>query len=382
MSSDSPLFKHWPEPSHTPRIPLSHPSLGRNEKRNLARAFGSTQISGTGYFVEKSERQLSEILHSNALVVSNGSVALTLALRALGIGAGDEVIVPSLTYAATASSVVNVGAIPRFVDSNLDSWNIHSEGISKIISRKTKAIVVVDLYGNPAEMFNIHQLARARNIQIVQDSAEAFGAKYLGSELGQYADISTYSFFANKIISCGEGGAVTTKNPSLLEKMRLLRGQGMSPKIRYYFEEPGFNFRLSNLSAAILSAQLDRADELLEKRMRIYDLYRQFLMIEYKEPTPPEDSQQSPWLFSIRLPGISMQKKYLLAETLAKKGIQTRPIFYPLPTMPAFNYPKSKENSSDLASSLISREGLSLPTYPELKKRQIIEICQIINKLN
>lgn len=371
--------ENWPEPESTPRIPLSKPDLGSAEKRNLRRAYKSTQISGTGYFVEKSESQISEILQSEALVVSNGSVAITLALRALGIGPNDEVIVPSLTYAATASAVVNIGATPKFVDSNLHSWNIHAEDIAKLVTIKTKAIIVVDVYGNPAEMMEINQLAKKHKISIVQDSAEAFGATYLGAPLGQYADVSTYSFFANKVITCGEGGAVTTNNASLLSRMRLLRGQGMSQKSRYFFEEAGYNFRLSNLSAAILSAQLTRSNELIEKRLKVFQLYRENLFISHIEPEPPSESLLSPWLFSVRLPHISIAQKRKVAETLAQLGIQTRPLFYPLPSMPAFDTWTDGGEDNIKNAKLISDQGISLPTFPNLSSKQILEICKVVN---
>lgn len=379
MSVKTIAAENWPEPEHSPRIPLSKPDLGSAEKRNLRRAYKSTQISGTGYFVEKSESQISEILQSAALVVSNGSVAITLALRALGIGPNDEVIVPSLTYAATASAVVNIGATPKFVDSNLHSWNIHAEDIARLITIKTRAIIVVDVYGNPAEMIKIHELAKKHKIAIVQDSAEAFGALYLGAPLGKYADVSTYSFFANKVITCGEGGAVTTNNPTLLSRMRLLRGQGMSQKSRYFFEEAGYNFRLSNLSAAILSAQLTRSSELIEKRLEVFRLYRKNLFISHIEPESPDASLLSPWLFSVRLPQISTAKKRELAEALARLGIQTRPLFYPLPSMPAFETWTNGGDDNILNAKLISDQGLSLPTFPSLTSKEIREICKVVN---
>jgi perosamine synthetase len=370
---------NWPEPERSLKIPLAKPDLGLAEKRNLMRAYRSTQISGMGYFVEKSENQISEILQTQALVVSNGSVAITLALRALGVGVGDEVIVPSLTYAATASAVVNIGATPRFVDSDLESWNIRAEDVARVISSRTKAILVVDLYGNPAEMLKIHNLAQVHKLAIIQDSAEAFGAKYLGNQLGKYADISTYSFFANKIITCGEGGAVTTNNTSLLNKMRLLRGQGMSQTSRYFFEEAGYNFRLSNLSASILSAQLARSNELIEKRLKVFEKYRRYLEIEALEPKSPLDSNLSPWLFSVRLPGISLIKKRELATLLAKQGIQTRPLFYPLSSMPAFESWVDKSRDEFYTANLISNQGISLPTFPRLRTKQIREICKLVN---
>ena len=379
MSINKACDTNWPEPERSPRIPLAKPDLGFAEKRNLERAYRSTQISGMGYFVEKSENQISEILQTQALVVSNGSVALTLALRASDVGVGDEVIVPSLTYAATASAIVNIGATPRFVDSDLESWNICAEDVAKVISSRTKAIVVVDLYGNPAEMLKIHNLAQMHKLVIIQDSAEAFGAKYLGNQLGMYADISTYSFFANKIITCGEGGAVTTNNTSLLNKMRLLRGQGMSQTSRYFFEEAGYNFRLSNLSASILSAQLTRTNELIEKRLKVFEKYRRYLEIETFEPKLPLDSALSPWLFSVRLPKISFNKKREIAALLAGQGIQTRPIFYPLSSMPAFESWVDKTRDKFYNAELISNQGMSLPTFPSLKTKHIREICKVLN---
>jgi perosamine synthetase len=161
--------------------------------------------------------------------------------------------------------------------------------------------------------------------------------------------------------------------------MRLLRGQGMSQSSRYLFEEAGYNFRLSNLSASILSAQLARSSELIEKRMRVFQIYRNNLLINYSEPEPPKDSSISPWLFSIRVPEISILKKKRLADTLAQQGIQTRPIFYPLPSMPAFKAWANIEPMNITNAEVISNQGFSLPTFPTLTSKQILKICAIIN---
>ena len=226
------------------------------------------------------------------------------------------------------------------------------------ISPKTKAVIVPHIYGMPADLKPILDFCRASGVFVIEDAAEALGASYQGANVGTLADIGTYSFFPNKLITSGEGGLCVTNNPELDAKMKLLKSQGMSFSLRYVFDEPGFNFRLSGIQAAILQAQLQRFDELFSDRLSSEQSWRHSLL-KIKEPEAVYEHVRAPWIFSFRIEGINPISKRLLAKELAGLGIETRPVFYPLPLMPAF----SRFRSTDFDNSVtISDESLSLPT--------------------
>ena len=209
-------------------------------------------IGANGYYTKLVEADFSKHFEANALLVSNGSVALTLALVSLNIRPNDEVIIPNLTYAATASAVINIGAIPVLCDVELETWNMSPSELRKKITQKTKAIIVVHLYGLPANMDEINKIAREHSLSIIEDSAEAFGAEYKRKLVGTLGDVGTFSFFPNKIITSGEGGLVISIKSEVYKSMRLLLGQDMSENNRNYFLKPGCNFRMSELNACIL----------------------------------------------------------------------------------------------------------------------------------
>lgn len=366
----------WPQPSRC-EIPIANTLFTASERSNVIEAIDSGWISSNGKWNEQAENALSKLIGVESLLVSNGTVALTLALRALGIKSGDEVIVPSLTFAATASAVATIGAIPIFCDVNKLNWNTDEENLHSLISKKTKAIIAVHLYGFPAPMKEIVALARKFNIFVIEDCAEAPLATIGGLNVGSYGDASTYSFFANKLISCGEGGAVASKNPDILSRMRLLRGQGMDTSRRYYFVEPGFNFRLSNIQAAILSAQLEKALDIKKSWNQQHEQYRIQLLkqgVDFTEQKLEKDQESSPWLYTILLNQISIEKKLDLAIYLANKGVETRPVFFPLHQMPAF-----LSSSKSIVNAIeISREGISLPTGSHMNESTIEFVVQEI----
>ena len=298
-----------------------------------------------------------------------------LALKALGIGDSDEVLVPNLTYAATASSVINVGAVPILCDVDIDSWGISIDSMKRMISSRTKAIIVVHLYGVPAKMASIMDFANKHGLFVIEDCAESFLAQSAGKQVGTFGDIATYSFFANKLVTSGEGGAVSTNDKELLEKMRLLRGQGMDPLHRYHFLFPGFNFRMTNLQAAVLFGQLERLNEISRLRKDIEEKYRVKLSRWISGQILQEDDLQAPWLFTTRLRDITSERKLELAQRLAEHGIETRPLFYPLSDMPAFSSLRADDYSS---SRIISREGISLPTGHHVDNQKMDSICKIL----
>ena len=256
------------------KYPVAKPDLSKLEKKYLNEAINSGWISSSGNYIDKFESQFAKKCSvDHAIAVSNGTVALHLALMALGIGKGDEVIVPSLTYIASANAVRYVGANPVFCDVSKETWCMTYESIEKVITKRTKCIIVVHLYGNVANMDQVNLLARKRNIKVIEDAAEATFAKFNRKPVGSLSDVATFSFYGNKIITSGEGGALTTNNNDLAKQIRLLKGQGMSDTKRYFFPIIGYNYRMTNICAAILCAQLERVDTLIEKRERINHLY-------------------------------------------------------------------------------------------------------------
>ena len=364
----------WPQPELV-TTPIAHPILGELESKCLNQALQSGWIGANGKFTKNCENYLSFFFDSNALLVSNGSVALILALRALNVGYGDEVLLPDLAYAATASSVIAVGATPIFCDVELDSWSISIAELHKKISPKTKAIIVVHSYGMPADISSISKFASERNLSLIEDCAESFGAEFNGQKVGTFGDVGTFSFFPNKLLTSGEGGCVIAKNPDLYNKMKLLRGQGMSFSHRYYFLVPGFNFRITELQAAILWAQLEQLSALWKKRESSEMIYRDELSDFGSIPIADYDYLRAPWIFTIRLTDFDLTRKISLALKLAKLGIETRPVFYPLSSMPAF---KSLYGSRNPNADLISKEGISLPTGHHVKKKVYAHIIKII----
>jgi perosamine synthetase len=334
-------------------------------------------IGSNGPFNLRAETLLSEFFDQECLTVANGSVAIILALRALGIGPGDEVLVPDLTYAATASSVINVGAKPVLCDVNLDDWAISIGSMTAAITPKTKAVIVVHLYGQPADMRAQKEFCQQNNLYLIEDCAETFGGIYDGSKVGTFGDISTFSFFANKLITSGEGGAVTSANPVLISKMHLLRGQGMDPERRYYFLEAGYNFRMTNLQAAILSGQIERFTEIHQQRTHVENLYNELLAENSTRIINFPNRTSAPWLYTTTLKNISEPMRYQIAQQLALKGIETRPIFWPLSLMPAFSkYKQRHENTTALS---ISQSGITLPTGVQVDDEDIRLISRTIN---
>jgi perosamine synthetase len=297
---------------------------------------------------------------------------LSLALAALNIGSGDEVLVPALTFAATASAVVWSGASPVFCDSNLDDWIISIESMREALTPKTKAIIVVHLYGVLGNMKKIMEFARENKLMVIEDSAEALFANRTETDRG---DVTTYSFFANKLITSGEGGAVSTNDPHLYKKMEILRGQGMDPSRRYYFLEPGFNFRMSNLQAAVLMGQLTQIEIISEMRLNQENRYQGILGSKFTRPEPGTKAVRVPWIYTAAIVETYTGKKFEIAEKLARTGIETRPVFYPLDEMPAFQKFSRIEN---LTARHIASRGISLPTGPHVTTDIQDEICEII----
>ena len=361
------------------RLPVMEPVLKGKEVEYVLDCLATNWISSQGKYVEQFQNKFSEYqIVNNALCVSNGTAALHLAMAALEIGRDDEIILPDLTFVAPASMAVLCGAKPIFVDVDLKTWTIDPAAIEERITSRTKAIVPVHLYGHPCDMDPIMEIAKRYNLYVIEDCAEALGAVYKGRKVGTIGDVGTFSFFANKVITTGEGGMVTTNNPELHNKMQLLRDHGMTREKRYWHHVAGFNYRLTNLQAAIGLAQMEKIDEFLENRKKIVARYDGHLKDIKGISLPPRAkwAKNIYWLYSIiideKVTGIS--RDTLMAE-LSVHGIDTRPFFYPLHQQPPFCSEAARPfpHSNWLASN-----GLSLPTSNNINLEDVDKVCSAI----
>lgn len=359
-------------------FPVAIPNLNGNEFKYLNDAFLSSWISSSGEYISKFEGGFASYCGvKHGVAVSNGTVALHLALVSLGVGPGDEVIVPDLTFAATINAVIHAGATPVIVDIESESWCIDPNEIALAITDKTKAIIPVHLFGQPCDMDAIMTLARKHGLFVIEDCAQSHGAEYKGQKVGSFGDISCFSFFGNKVITTGEGGMCLTNDARLNEKMRVLRDHGMSKSKRYWHEVIGFNYRMTNLQAAIGLAQLERIDDILENR-RVYEQsYKKlFANKEVSFQADLADRKRITWLVSL-LFNKSPEELTHYTQMLKEAGLDVRPFFYPLSEMPI--YQKYCSKPCPIAHE-ISKKGLNFPTYESLK--DVHEIERIIVELN
>jgi len=366
------------------RIPLATPDLGGNEEKYVVAAIRSTWISSSGEYVRRFEDEFARVCGArSAIGVSSGTVALHLALLALDVRPGDEVLVPSLTYVATANAVRYVRGEPVFVDVDPGTWCIDPAKIEDAITPRTVGIIPVDLYGHPADMDAINHLAGVHGLWVIEDAAEAHMGAYKGRPVGSLAPLSTFSFYGNKIFTSGEGGAITLNDRHLELRLRTLRGQGMDPLRRYYFPVTGYNFRLTNVACAILCAQLERREEILSRRGKIFQSYRAALSRIPGIGFQPVASwaQPAPWLFCITVdPKEYGRSRDELAALLAEDGIETRPFFIPLHQLPPFREGSRARNERLPTTESLAERGLNLPTYPGLSEAQIDTVTSAICK--
>ena len=352
-------------------FPVAIPNLNGNEFKYLTDAFMSTWISSSGEYIVRFEEEFSKYSDCKyGVAVSNGTVALHLALVVLGIGEGDEVIVPDLTFAATINTVLHAGATPVIVDVEEDSWCIDPKAIERAITPKTKAIIPVHLYGQSCDMATIMEIAKQYNLKVIEDCAEAHGAMFDGKKVGSFGDIGCFSFYGNKVITTGEGGMCTTNNEELNSKIRVLRDHGMSKTKRYWHDVVGYNYRLTNLQAAIGVAQLERIDNIHTNRRQYENSYKEVLK-DTKSFTFQKDlpnRQRITWLVSILLDDSIDRDSYILK--LKNHGIDARPFFYPLSDMEI--YAKYCKEDTEISHKL-SKIGLNLPTYETLKSADEIQ---------
>ena len=361
-------------------LPVAEPFLGEKELLYVNECVLTGWVSSAGKFVTKFEEIFADFCDvEQAITTSSGTSALHLALLACNIGPGDEVIVPSLTFIATANAVAYTGARPIFVDSEPSTWNINPVEIKEAITAKTKAIIPVHVYGHPSNMDPILDIAREYSLAVVEDAAEAHGALYKGKKVGSLGDMGMFSFYGNKIITTGEGGMIVTDNNDLAEKIRILRDHGMDPDRRYWHSVLGYNYRMTNIQAALGVAQMERINQIVKQKRRNAILYNKGLQDISGITLPPEAAwaRNIYWLYSILIDEeeFGMSSKELRSQ-LKERGIETRPLFPPVHQQPIYNTGQSLP-----VCEMLAHCGLSLPSSVNLNWNEIERITGEIRNI-
>lgn len=355
--------------------PVSQPSIGDLEIAYVEDAVRSGWISSLGPYVDRFEAEFAAFCGtSHAVSVSNGTVAIHLALVALGIGPGDEVIVPDLSFIATANAVLMAGATPVFADIDAETLCVDAASAARAITPRTKAIMPVHLYGHPADMTAIGQVARDNGLLVIEDAAEAHGAEWDGKRVGSFGAAATFSFYGNKNLTTGEGGMITTNDGALAARLRHLRDHAMSKEKRYWHNELGYNYRLTNLQAALGCAQLERADAMLGRRREIFERYQASLAgrqdIRLNRTAP--GALHSYWMICAEFEGLTAANRDGFIAALKDRGVDTRPYFYPMSAMPYLTAADTP------VSHKVAQAGLNLPTYIDLQDGDIDWICGVL----
>jgi perosamine synthetase len=356
------------------RLQIARPDMSHREFRAVLDAFLSSWISSKGPYVERFEEGFARFTGArHGIAVSNGTVALHLALVALGIGPGDEVIVPDLTFAATINAVLYCGATPVIVDVDRGTWCMSLAAVEEACTAKTKAILPVHLYGRPAEIGPIAAFCANHRLSLIEDCAEAHGARYAGRPVGQFGDISCFSFYANKIVTTGEGGMCLTGSAELARALRVLRDHGITPNRSYWHERVGYNYRITNLQAAIGHSQIWRIEETLARNRRIAEMYRQKLDgIRGVRFPPPLDPIYQPvvWLACVTVPA---DKRNDLLIAALEANIEMRPFFHSLSSLPLYQtFGRACPNSRELAAT-----GINLPTSHAIDAQVVDRVAKV-----
>lgn len=358
---------------------LDAPNVGDLEKRYLNDAIDAGYVSTIGPFVMEFEKRFAGYLGvRKAVSTQSGTAAIHVALHELGIGPGDEVIVPALTFIATVNPVVYVGATPIFVDVDEKTWNIAPKEIEKNITEKTKAIIPVHIYGNPCSMDEIMRIAKKHNIYIVEDATESLGARYKGKHTGTFGDFGCFSFNGNKVITTGGGGMVVGDKEKRLDHIKFLINQARDESKEYYHPEIGFNDRMTNIEAALGLAQLERLDYFLEKKRAFNNIYRQELSsIKYIDFQQEHDGAQSAWWLTCVIFKDDIDVT-ALQERLKERRIPARRIFTPVVEFPPY---KDYKRADYRNSYHICERGLSLPGSTLNSEEDIYFICKTLREL-
>lgn len=365
-------------------VPVNELLIGEKELEYVSEAVRSGWISSEGKFIRAFEEKFSIYVNrKHGITVNNGTNALILALRALDFPESSEIIIPSFTIISCALACVYNDLVPVFVDSEEDTWNIDVTKIQKKISKKTKAIMPVHIYGHPCDMDPISEIAKKNNLVIVEDFAEAIGSEYKGRKCGGFGKISCASFYANKVVTTGEGGMCLTDDQHLAERLRKLKNLVFIPEKRFFHKELGFNFRMTNVQAAIGLAQLESIEERVEKKIWIGKTYTKLLKpLENKGmirlQVKKDWAKNTYWMFGVVLNEEKGLKAVEVMKKLEKGGIQTRPFFYPMYLQPAFkNFSWFKKEKLPVSKKLYEY-GFYLPSGLALTEEQLYHVCEAV----
>ena len=343
------------------QISVSQPVLNGNERQYVQNALDKNELSWRGRYVRTFEREFAAYVGtSHALTCSSGTAALHLALRALNVQPDDAVIVPALTYVATANAVRYCDALPTICDVDPRTWTISPTALEDLLAEsnghRVAGVIIVHLYGVPCDMDRLRYICAQQGLWIIEDAAQAFGARWNGEAVGSLTDIAAFSLFANKIITTGEGGMVSTSNQEFALRMAYLRGQCQDKPGEYFHSEVGFNYRMTNLQAALGLAQLEQVDKFLEQRALIGATYREEFAGKLECQYVYVQSHPVTWMFSVLLPHRVDRQR--VSDRLARDGVETRPIFTPLSDLPMYQ----SWETTPVADSIYAR-GLNLPTH-------------------
>jgi perosamine synthetase len=359
-------------------IPVNTPDLSGNEKQYLLSCIESGWISSDGPYVSEFESKFSaRVGRKFGVAVSNGTVALEVAVRALNLPKGSEVILPTFTIISCAGAIVKAGLVPVLVDCDPISWNIVAEKIEERITKNTRAIMVVHIYGLPCDMDIISGLAKKYNLRVIEDAAEMHGQTYKGQPCGSFGDISCFSFYANKHVTTGEGGMIVTNDEILADRCKSFRNLCFLPERRFYHEELGDNYRLTNLQAALGLGQLERLDQIVEKKRKMGAFYLQLLsgMDEITQPIPENDyASNIYWVYGLVLADHIPYDASEIIARMAKLQVGTRPFFWCMHEQPVFRNMGLFMNESYPNAEKISRRGFYLPSGLALTNEEQITV--------
>jgi perosamine synthetase len=364
-------------------IPVAEPHITNEDIALVNDALASGWISSAGKYLDLFERDWASYCGMPfGIAVSNGSVALDVAVALLNLQPGDEVIMPTFTIISPAQSVVRAGGVPVLVDSDPRTWQMDAMQIEARITPRTKAILVVHIYGHPADMDPILDIATRHGLTVVEDAAEAHGALYKGKRCGGLADISTFSFYANKLVTTGEGGMVLVRTQELAERAKSLRNLCFQKKQRFLHDELGYNFRLTNLQAALGVGQIERIDEIITRKRTIAALYNELLadITEIELPVEEHWARNVYWVYGIVLKEGTSVSSSQLADRLRELGVETRPFFLGMHEQPVFHQMGLFSNEYYPVAECLSRQGLYIPSGVAITDRQISEVASALRE--
>lgn len=365
-------------------IPVSKPQLAKHAKAYLNLCIDSGWISSEGPFVARLEKRFAQYLGVRyAVAVTSGTASLHLAVCGLEIGRGDEVIVPALTIISPVAAILYTGAQPVLVDSTANGWNMDISQIEKKITRRTKAIIAVHLYGQPVDINPLLDIAKKHRLFLIEDVAESLGGEYQNRKLGSFGDVSCFSFYANKLLTTGEGGMAVTNKKTVYKKLQLFRDMARIPKKRFVHSRVGFTYRMSNLQAALGVAQLEEIEQVLEKKRSVAAFYNNALaaLPGLRLPEEKPGMKNSDCMYAVLVEDGFGISRNMLRKKLSEKGVETRDFFVPMHRQPALLKLGLFHGEHYPATDSLSRRGLYLPSGPDITTEQLQYVCNTIKEI-